>query len=110
MTLARVIGDVTSSVKHPILEGEKLLLLRAVSPQGAIGGASLLALDRAQAGPGDTVLVLDEGNSARQILGVPRAPMRTVVVGIVDEVDETPGPTESGRQVDDRRQGEANGR
>lgn len=87
MTLARVIGDVTATVKHGILENEKLLLLRAVDPAGGMQGAPILALDRAQAGPGDTVLVLDEGNSARLILGVPQAPMRTVVVGIVDHVE-----------------------
>lgn len=87
MILARVIGDVTATVKHPILDGEKLLLLRAMRPDGTGAGAPLIALDRAQAGAGDTVLVLDEGNSARMILGVPRAPMRTVVVGVVDSVD-----------------------
>lgn len=87
MILARVIGDVTATVKHPILDGEKLLMLKTMKPDGTLKGAPLIALDRAQAGPGDTVLILDEGNSARMMLGIPRAPMRTVIVGVVDRVD-----------------------
>ena len=43
-------------------------------------------MDVAQAGPGDTVLVIDEGNGARQILGLDPGTVRAVVVGVVDEV------------------------
>ena len=43
-------------------------------------------MDVAQAGPGDTVLVIDEGNGARQILGLDPGAVRAVVVGVVDEV------------------------
>jgi len=35
---------------------------------------------------GDTVLILDEGSSARQILGLDWGAIRAVVVGIVDEL------------------------
>jgi microcompartment protein CcmK/EutM len=41
-----------------------------------------------QAGPGDLVLVLDEGSSARQLLDAePNGPVRAVIVGIVDAID-----------------------
>ena len=43
-------------------------------------------MDVAQAGPGDTVLVIDEGNGARQILGLDPGAVRAVIVGVVDEV------------------------
>jgi microcompartment protein CcmK/EutM len=39
-----------------------------------------------QAGAGDRVLVIDEGNGARQILNRKEAPVRAVIVGIVDDV------------------------
>jgi ethanolamine utilization protein EutN len=40
-----------------------------------------------QAGVGDLVLVLDEGNSARQVVGrEPDGAIRAVIVGIVDQV------------------------
>ena len=87
MFLAQVLGTVVSPVQIPILDGEKLLLLRPVDPEGRPAGKTRIGLDRAQAGEGDRVLVVDEGNSARQILGDPKAPVKTVVVGVVDYVE-----------------------
>ena len=48
-----------------------------------------IAVDNIGAGAGETVLLLDEGNGARQVLKAPGAPIRTVVIGIVDEVTST---------------------
>jgi len=107
MFLANVIGTIVSPVQHPILDGEKLLLLRPVDPQGKPTGKTRIGLDRAQAGVGDRVLVIDEGNSSRQILG-PKgkdAPVKTIVLGVVDYVQlggelaydhREPGPVEAG--------------
>ncbi|MFQ5517845.1 MAG: EutN/CcmL family microcompartment protein [Acidimicrobiia bacterium] len=47
----------------------------------------MIAVDCVGAGAGETVLLIDEGNSARQVVGWDVAPIRTVVVGVVDEVD-----------------------
>jgi microcompartment protein CcmK/EutM len=87
MFLAQVVGTVVSPVQIKVLDGEKLLLLRPVKPDGSATGKTRIALDRAQAGVGDRVLVLDEGNGGRQILGDPKAPVKTIVVGIVDYID-----------------------
>jgi microcompartment protein CcmK/EutM len=38
------------------------------------------------AGEGERVLVLDEGNGARQVFASRDAPVRSVIVGIVDAV------------------------
>jgi microcompartment protein CcmK/EutM len=86
MTLARVAGTVVSTVKLKVLEGFKILLVQPVDPEGNEKSGTLLALDSVQAGLGDTVLVLDEGNSSRLIVGDSMAPIRTLIVGIVDEV------------------------
>ncbi len=86
MVLARVTGTVVSTMKLEVLEGYKILIVQPLNDRLAPAGKSLLAIDTVQAGTGDTVLVLDEGNSARMILGIPAAPVRTLVVGIVDEV------------------------
>jgi microcompartment protein CcmK/EutM len=88
MFLAQVVGTVVSPVQIPVLNGEKLLLLRPVGPDGKATGKTRIALDRAQAGVGDRVLVIDEGNSARQILGDPKAAVKTIVVGVVDYVEQ----------------------
>jgi microcompartment protein CcmK/EutM len=88
MILGRVLGTVVSTVQHPFYAGRKQLLVGATQPDGSLDGTRyILALDTVGAGVGQTVLVEDEGNSARQILGDPRAPVRSLIVAIVDAVD-----------------------
>lgn len=87
MILGIVKGSAQATVKHAILEGEKLLLVQPVDNAGRDNGPLIVALDRVQAGLGDRVLVADEGNSARVILDNPTAPMRTVILALVDQVD-----------------------
>lgn len=86
MFLGRVLGDVVATIKHPELAGRTLLLVQPLTPEGEAKGAPVIALDATQAGAGDHVLVLDEGNGAAQVFGRPRGPVRSVVVGVVDEV------------------------
>ena len=86
MVVARVTGTVVSTMKLEVLEGYKILIVKPLNDRLDPAGRSLLAIDTVQAGTGDTVLVLDEGNSARMILGDPAGPVRTVVVGVVDAV------------------------
>ena len=87
MIVARVVGNVWATKKHPGLENSKLLLVQAIGESGKTEGEPALAPDQKfGAGPGDTVLVLDEGSSARQILQNPRAPVRLMICGIVDSL------------------------
>jgi ethanolamine utilization protein EutN len=89
--LGRVIGNVVSTQKHAALRGRKILMVEPIDPGGERHGKVILAVDTVQAGPGDRVLVLDEGNSGRMILEDSMAPVRTVIVGIVDAVDHVHG-------------------
>jgi len=84
--IGKVIGTVVATIKIPHLEGRKLLLVDQVDLRGQETGYYDIAVDVAQAGPGDTVLVIDEGNGARQILGLDPGAVRAVIVGVVDEV------------------------
>ena len=86
MFLARVVGDVVATIKHAELAAHKLLLVRGVDPDGGATSRLMIALDTVDAGPGDRVLVADEGNSAAQVLHRGRGAVRTVIVGVVDEV------------------------
>lgn len=88
MKVARVVGNVWATRKHPGLDGAKLLLVRPLDTgTGKPLGEISLAVDRSfGAGPGDTVLIMDEGSSARQVLKDPSAPVRLVICGIVDSV------------------------
>ncbi len=91
MILGRVCGTVVSTVEHPFYDGKKQLIVRAVTPDGAFDGDKyVIAVDIVGAGVGELVIVSDEGNSARQLLDAKDAPVRSVIVGIVDEVTDSP--------------------
>lgn len=90
MILGRVTGNVTSTIKHPGYSGHKLMTVLPIDEHGQVCGPEFLAVDNAQAGPGDTVLVLREGNGVRQILlGNPSGtlPILELIVGIVDQLE-----------------------
>ncbi len=87
MKLGRVSGNVVSTICNPVFDRRTLLLCDLVDERGAATGDYLIAVDTVGAGPGDTVLVLDEGNGARQVLGCKDGAVRAVIVGIVDQVD-----------------------
>jgi microcompartment protein CcmK/EutM len=88
MYIGQVAGTVVATIKHPMYSGRKLLLVERLDLAGRSGVKYDIAVDSVQAGVGDCVLVLDEGNSARQVLSVePWGPVRAVIVGVVDEVD-----------------------
>ena len=87
MKLARVLGSVTQTIHHPAYDGQKLLVVRPIDERGVDAGNTFLAVDSVQAGPGDRVLVLQEGNGIRQILAEPHLPIQCLIVGIVDDID-----------------------
>ncbi|MBT8492673.1 MAG: EutN/CcmL family microcompartment protein [Deltaproteobacteria bacterium] len=88
MKICRVIGNVTAAVKHPAFDGQKLMIVQPIDPHGQDAGSSFLAVDRVQSGPGDTVLVMSEGNGVRQLMNMGDIlPIRSLVVGVVDSVD-----------------------
>ena len=90
MILGRVTGNVVSTIHHPVVEGRKLLLAERLDQEGKPTGGYIIALDGIGAGRGETVLILDEGSGARQILDDDRAPVRSIVVAIVDELTLDP--------------------
>lgn len=86
MYIGKVIGSVVATVKISHLEGRPLLIVARLDLDGRKTGAYDIAVDVVQSGLNDTVLVLDEGNGARQILGLDPGAVRAVIVGLVDEV------------------------
>jgi microcompartment protein CcmK/EutM len=87
MYIGRVSGTVVATIKNELFENRKLLVVDKLDLDGKPMSKYDIAVDMVQAGIGDLVLVLDEGNSARQILDrEPLGAIRAVVVGILDEV------------------------
>jgi ethanolamine utilization protein EutN len=91
MYIARVIGDVVSSVKYPTLVGQKILVIQPIDPDGTEYGEPLLAMDQVSAGIGDVVLIVDQGSATRQVLKQQYPTIRTLILGIVDRIDVPEG-------------------
>jgi microcompartment protein CcmK/EutM len=88
MYIGRVSGTVVATIKNELFEGRKLLVVDKLDLAGQPTSKYDIAVDMVQAGVGDLVLVLDEGNSARQIVDrEPLGAIRAVIVGIIDQVD-----------------------
>ena len=86
MRIGRVVGTVVSTISAPVFEGRRLLLCDLLDASGDPDGNYLICVDTVGAGAGEAVLIVDEGNSARQVVGLSTAPVRAVVVGIVDQL------------------------
>jgi len=99
MRLCRVEGSVVATAHHPAFDGRKLLVVQPMEPAPAADkaplrptGTSFLAVDNVQAGAGDLVLVMSEGNGVRQLMKMgPQVPIRSLIVAIVDDVDALRG-------------------
>ncbi len=86
MIIGRVAGEIHSTINHPFYDAKKLLVVEKTGPEGKPTGDYVIAVDVVDAGVGERVLVLDEGNGARQVFASTDAPVRSVVVGIIDEI------------------------
>lgn len=87
MILGKIIGNVVSTVTEAGYGSRKILIVQPVVPSGQPKGQSFLAIDMVQAGMGDIVLILEEGGSARMILGEPETfTIKAIIAGIVDHI------------------------
>jgi microcompartment protein CcmK/EutM len=84
MLLARVVGNVVSTVKDESHRGKKLLIVEFIGLDKMPYGARQIAFDAADAGVGDTVLVNVDGGAALMILGDKKAVADWTVCGVVD--------------------------
>ena len=88
MNLCRVLGTVVASEKLPVFTGRKILVVQPLDEKLQTLGKSFLAIDHSSsAGKGDLVLVMNEGSGVRQVLQDKTAPIRSLIVGVVDAVD-----------------------
>ncbi len=86
MKIGRVSGNVVSTINHEFFDGRSLMICDLLDVNGEPDGYTI-AVDTVGAGVGETVLIIDEGNSARQIFDLTTGPIRAVITGIVDSID-----------------------
>lgn len=91
MLIARVIGNVVATRKHPSHEGLKLLLVQPLNLDGSNRGDAVVAVDSMGAGVGDRVLLTGEGFCAMSSVDRwPSNPIDAAVLGVIDEIELTP--------------------
>lgn len=85
MQLGSVVGIATSTIKHPSLEGWKLLVVQLLAADGkSPDGEPVLAVDRLGAGRGEKVILTSDGKGTRELLKSDTTPVRWSVMGIAD--------------------------
>ncbi len=85
MLLAEVLGTATATVKHPSLEGWRLLVVQPYLQDGKTpDGDPLLAVDSQGARRGDWIVITSDGRAARDLVKNDKTPIRWTVLGIRD--------------------------
>jgi ethanolamine utilization protein EutN len=86
MNLARVVGDIVSTRKDPLLEGTKLLIIQPLTMERKQLGDPIVAADTVGAGEGEIVFYVT-AREATLPFRKPLMPVDASIVGIVDRID-----------------------
>ena len=84
MQIGRVVGHAVSTVKHPSLQGWRLLLVQLLGAEDMPDGEPLLAIDKLGAAAGSRVILTNDGASAREMVAAKDSPARWMVLGMCD--------------------------
>lgn len=87
MTLCKITGTLVATQKNEHLKTQKILIAQPIDLEGNHVGRDILALDSVDAGVGDTVLVIQEGQGAVQVLKNKKIPVHSVIVAVVDGLE-----------------------
>jgi len=82
--IAEVVGHATSTVKHATLNGWRLLVVQALTPDGQPDGEPVLAIDALGAPLGARVIVTTDAVQIRELVGAKNCPLRYSVMGLSD--------------------------
>lgn len=86
MQLARILGTVTATVKHPSLAGTRLLVVQPLlADRAGPDGDPQIAIDTVAAAAGDTVVISSDGRLLRELLGSDATPARWSTIALLDE-------------------------
>jgi len=87
MTLCKVIGTLVATQKNEHLRGQSMLICQPIGLDGSFIGRDVVALDTVGAGVGDSVLVVQEGAAAAQVLKNKKIPVHSVIVAVIDGLE-----------------------
>ena len=84
MLLARIDGNVVSTIKHRTLSGWRLAICQMLNDAGEEQGAPVLAVDPYNAGLHQRVLLTTDGVGIRERIGDAHSPVRYLITSILD--------------------------
>ena len=91
MFLAKVKKRIIATKKHPAYQGRHVYVVQPVDPEGSKSGDEWIAMDYVGAGLGDRVVCGGAPGVAMEIFHEPHAPIRTLIMAIVDAVHYNDG-------------------
>ena len=84
MQVGTVIGIATSTIKHASLNGWRLVIVQLLNVKREPEADPVVAVDKFNAGPGQTVIINCDGKGAREYVENDKSPVRWFVIGIED--------------------------
>jgi ethanolamine utilization protein EutN len=86
MQLARVVGTCTSTIKHPSMNGWKLLVVQMLAADGkSPDGDPVVSIDSLGAAVGQDVIITSDGKGTRELMQSKNTPVRWSVLGIKND-------------------------
>jgi microcompartment protein CcmK/EutM len=82
--IAKVVGNLISTIKDPSFHGYKLMIVEYLNPDGTPDGKRQIAFDAAHAGIGDIVLVNVDGGAANMFTGDKDLIADVTICGVLD--------------------------
>jgi ethanolamine utilization protein EutN len=84
MQIGLVVGHATATVKHPTLNGCRLLIVQLLTPDNQPDGEPVLAIDQLGAGAGMPVILTTDAVQVREMVQSKNTPIRYSVLGLCD--------------------------
>lgn len=85
MQSAKVIAKANATMKHPALNGWRLLLVQPLGAKDDADGDPQLVIDNLGSALGDRVIITADGAAVRDIMGMDDTPVRYAIIGIDDK-------------------------
>lgn len=85
MQPALVLGTTRATVKHPSLNGQRLLIVQPVGVDQKPDGEPLIVIDHLGAARGARVILTSDSELARGMVGNERTPVRWSTIGVIDQ-------------------------
>jgi ethanolamine utilization protein EutN len=84
MQLAKVVGKAVATVKHPSMNGWRLLIVQPLDQQEGPDGDPQIAICELGSSVGDRVMIAFDGTTIRDMMGTAKTPVRVAVLGQID--------------------------